>query len=408
MVVRRANPRILVGVPVLLGLALLAGCNLDNYPENLTYPVRSDLLIVQAPTPAEPPTQFDRPGDMELMIQAIAPEMEKKQQAYDLTQLLAESRPQYQEALDNLFGKPVAPIVGGIDDKTRDDLQLQPERLALGAKLYRQHCLHCHGLTGDGRGPTAPWVNPHPRDYRRGMFKYSSSSQAYGELRKPRRRDLLRTLEEGIDGTAMPSFRLLPLDEQEAIVSYVIHLSIRGQAELSTMRKQLSSGFDEDETVASALAKQTKRIAKYWWDSSFAKSGDKLQYLIEPGKYPTYTEEQKRASIENGFRLFVTSGPNSASCISCHKDFGRQSPLSYDEWGTIVRPIDLTAGTYRGGRRPVDLYYRIHSGINGSGMTQFSTTLKPEEIWDLVNFVQALPYPQMLPDEIRSRVYSEP
>ena len=40
------------------------------------------------------------------------------------------------------------------------------DTLAEGSKLYRQHCLHCHGLEGNGRGPTGYWVNPPPRDYR--------------------------------------------------------------------------------------------------------------------------------------------------------------------------------------------------------------------------------------------------
>jgi hypothetical protein len=31
--------------------------------------------------------------------------------------------------------------------------------------------------------------------------------------------------------------------------------------------------------------------------------------------------------------------------------------------------------------------------------------LKDEQVWDLVNFVQALPYPKMLPEEIRDKIY---
>jgi mono/diheme cytochrome c family protein len=26
--------------------------------------------------------------------------------------------------------------------------------------LYREHCVHCHGITGDGAGPTAAFLNP--------------------------------------------------------------------------------------------------------------------------------------------------------------------------------------------------------------------------------------------------------
>ena len=73
----------------------------------------------------------------------------------------------------------------------------------------------------------------------------------------------------------------------------------------------------------------------------------------------------------------------------------RLNVYKYDAWGTVVKPVDLTLGTYRGGRRPIDLYWRVHAGINGVTMPASSTNLTPEEIWDLVNFMQVLPYPKM-------------
>jgi mono/diheme cytochrome c family protein len=97
--------------------------------------------------------------------------------------------------------------------------------------------------------------------------------------------------------------------------------------------------------------------------------------------------------VQRGWKLFVQSG--GAGCIGCHADYGRQSAYKFDEWGTIVRPSDVTTGIYRGGRRPIDLFWRIHSGIKGTGMTAFGQTLKSEDIWDLVNFLQVVPYPQM-------------
>ena len=44
--------------------------------------------------------------------------------------------------------------------KIWESLKLDAATLADGSKLYRQHCLHCHGLSGNGRGPTAPWGQP--------------------------------------------------------------------------------------------------------------------------------------------------------------------------------------------------------------------------------------------------------
>jgi mono/diheme cytochrome c family protein len=419
----------IVWIPIVLGPVLLSGCGGETYPEDLEYPVRSGRMVI---SPWDKPLEgFEPLGQLDPMwddfenttMDAHDKEALKNKLFLDLTSrevereedgkkvkksegLTPRDREQYQKALADLFGKPAQPKVGGIDPKHQEALQLDEKTLALGSQLYRRHCLHCHGLTGDGHGPTSPWVNPHPRDYRRGFFKFSSSSQATGS-RKPSRQDLKRTLQEGIEGTSMPSFRMLPDNELDALISYVIHLSVRGQAEFDTMKTQLKSGFDpsEGETIASVLAANTKRIATNWWEASA-----EPEYRIVPGPYPTYSsqkaeDEQWRQSVMRGYDLFRL--PGDAGCVKCHKDFGRQSPLNYDEWGTIVRPADLTTGVYRGGRRPLDLYNRIHSGINGSAMPAFKDSLNAGQIWDLVNFLEALPYPPMLPGDLRAKIYGQ-
>ena len=43
-----------------------------------------------------------------------------------------------------------------------------------------------------------------------------------------------------------------------------------------------------------------------------------------------------------------------------------------------------------GGRRPIDVYRRISSGINGTPMPGFNTALKDEQIWQLVHFILSL------------------
>src|SRR5262249_24774414 len=140
---------------------------------------------------------------------------------------------------------------------------------------YRAQCLHCHGMPGDGRGPSSPWVNPHPRDFRQGVFKFSSSKQEFG-VRKPRRDDLLRILHNGIDGASMPAFNLLAADQVEELASYIIHLSLRGQAEYAVMREllllrsrakqqpELEDDF-RDFDIDGALKRQFALIAVLQW-----------------------------------------------------------------------------------------------------------------------------------------------
>jgi len=64
---------------------------------------------------------------------------------------------------------------------------------------------------------------------------------------------------------------------------------------------------------------------------------------------------------------------------------------SLDEWGNPLRPANLLDGVYKGGRRPLDLYWRISKGINGAKMPAHSNLLTDDQIWDLVNFVLAVP-----------------
>jgi mono/diheme cytochrome c family protein len=116
------------------------------------------------------------------------------------------------------------------------------------------------------------------------------------------------------------------------------------------------------------------------------------------------SHKDKEESIRHGFAVFKSEA---GACIKCHTDYGRQVNFKYDDWGTLVRPRDLTAGNYRGGRRPIDLYWRIKGGIEASGMARAGLD-KDKDIWDVVNFVQALPYPQMLPEDVRNAVYDRP
>jgi mono/diheme cytochrome c family protein len=369
------------------------GCDTDGYPSDLVYPERNDPLVIGRAS--RDALGFDTPGEYPRMLFVGLPEEDRAKLLGDPSRVKPEMRAQLEKLLNELFGTPAQPRVKGPGDAAAtvqglsDLLRLDEKTLALGSSIYRQQCLHCHGLTGDGRGPTGPWVNPHPRDYRQGVFKFTSSKQDEGQ-RKPRKEDLIRTITEGIEGTSMPSFRLLPDDQIDALASYVIHLSLRGETEFYVLRSALEETLDAG--VPAAVEESLKIFADRWRDAQ--------QSLIQPEPPPASSSEEFRASVVRGWDLFRKQGD--AGCISCHMDYGRQSAFKYDYWGTIVRPADVTTGVYRGGRRPIDLFWRIHSGINGTGMTAFgkqnpqqSTGMNSAQIWDVVNFLQILPYPGM-------------
>jgi mono/diheme cytochrome c family protein len=400
---------------VLPGALALSGCESDSYSEAIRYLLRTDPLVTSDKLGDERYNP-DRPGQLPIMSREDLREFPnpffekpedqsredlfKSQKLLDPKELKPEQRQKLLETLDELFGTPRHPKVGGIEPAQIQKLKLDEETLELGSRYYRKDCLHCHGVTGNGRGPTARWVNPHPRDYRQGLFKFQSVDQAKegGTTLKPRREDLMHTLMEGLEGTAMPSFRLLSQKDLNALVSYVIHLSIRGEAEYVAIKVALTDPEADD--PAGTLREYTKTLGTNW-----AEAQDKA---ITVPPYP-YKDSELKASIQRGHALFRASEEQlktlfpgadmdklkGASCVSCHKDYGRQSSFKFDSWGTLIKPTDLTRGVYRGGRTPTDFYYRIHSGINGANMASFGVNLTTNQIWDLINFIRVLPYPGM-------------
>src|SRR6267378_2192753 len=48
-------------------------------------------------------------------------------------------------------------------------------RAGRGKAVYERYCLSCHGEHGDGRGYSAQWLDPRPRDFTRAIFKCRST-----------------------------------------------------------------------------------------------------------------------------------------------------------------------------------------------------------------------------------------
>jgi len=381
------------------------------------------LAMAAAGCGGVPPAWF-RPNMVESTKQRLTP----AQESQVATVMLA------------LFGTPDQPVAmpeTGLD-QAKLDLAAGPVHSDVTGKkngLYREHCAHCHGVTGDGLGPTAAFLNPYPRDYRPGVFKFKSTERAD----KPTRDDLVRILHNGIPGTSMPSFALLSDTQVDALVEYVKYLSIRGETELALMR----AFFDLDDEAEGKLP-QTREflvdemltpVAEKW------RAADDARIAVP--EMPA--DIDLAASIAKGKELFYG---DKANCVKCHgvTGLGDGQANDYDDWnkaiveinkevtGTAERaretktsgmsaeelaehranlawvdrfhhvldgdahrprtipPRNLRQGTYRGGRRPLDLYYRIHAGINGAPMPAAKGTIPPEDIWHIVNYVRSLPY----------------
>lgn len=308
-------------------------------------------------------------------------------------------------ALEQLFGTVRAPRffvpedwkAEGFDPNRPPELAAESGRyptLAESAERYRVQCLHCHGASGGGDGPTARFLDPLPRDYRKGIFKFT----ALREKAMPRRADLLRVLEEGVAGTAMPSFARFSRAELEGLVNYVRLLSLRGMVESDLALTYENDGeLPEDYPLEAYLA-----VWERW-----EKAREKL--IVFDGEVPPPTSER----LARGAALFrdATKG----NCASCHgpdgrgngpsvwmtDERGRMIPALKDEWGHPSLPRDLTRGTFRGGKRPIDVYRRIWAGINGTPMPGLGESrdasgellLSAEDLWSLVHFARSLSTP---------------
>jgi mono/diheme cytochrome c family protein len=359
------------------------------------------------------------------------------------------------DVLGAMFGTPDEPYA--LPETGLDQVRLE---LAAGAAwsdkagsnhgLYRRHCVHCHGITGDGRGPTARFLNPYPRDYRPAIYKFKSTFFSA----KPTDDDLRRVLVNGVPGTAMPSFALLPGSEVESLLEYVKYLSFRGQMvteliryvydELGEEEAEDENGElildEEGEPVMSRIplnpeddAEQREVILDILADivEGWDAVNDEIivpeeEQIPADGRSPEAVAE----SVVKGRELFYGTRAN---CVKCHgpTGLGDGQQDDQDNWNKAHKvfleslaketdpavaslreevaetlypvrnsiPRNLRKGIYRGGRRRIDVFWRIYAGVAGTPMPGLgaasagaTATLTEAEMWNIVDYVLSLPY----------------
>lgn len=342
------------------------------------------------------------------------------------------------EVTEALFGTPDDPKWPSADLVGKKPLAIDVERLSRAAGpvssakdgthqgLFREHCVVCHGLSGGGVGPASLFQNPYPRDFRRGTFKWKSTERAA----KPTRDDLRELLHRGVRGTAMPSFALLEADDLEALVDYVVYLSIRGEVERRLIAAAIDElGYEEDRPEDELRLTATgdtegqevvvlvvERVLDSWRQAE--------SRVVRPPSWPALSASEQLASIERGKQIFHGQITN---CAGCHgpNGNGQMPTLDYDDWtkeySTLIgltpsdreamkpfrragaprpRPIEprpLRDGVFRGGGDANSLYRRITQGIAGTPMPAVEVVeeangrgLTVDQVGDLIRYVQSL------------------
>ena len=228
-----------------------------------------------------------------------------------------------------------------------------PDRLTAqdttaGKRVYAKWCAGCHGDTGAGDGPAAAYMLPRPRDFTGAVYKIRST--ASGQL--PTDADLMRAIDEGLPGSAMPAWKSRLSDaERRDVMAYLKSFSAFF-ADTSQHVEPLTFG----RAPGGGTAPEALKIGRQFYDS--------------------------------------------IGCRKCHGDQGRgdgpSAPTLKDDAGFPIFAADLHEHwRFRGGGTVEDIYRRLRTGLDGTPMPSFSDLidqkfLTDEELWRLAQYVRSL------------------
>lgn len=217
-----------------------------------------------------------------------------------------------------------------------------------GKAVYQKWCAGCHGDAGGGDGEAARYMLPHPRDFTGAIYQIRST--ASGEL--PTDADLLRAIDLGLPGTAMPGWKT--------------RLSDRERRDVLAYLKTFSTFFADTTIKPKAI------------EFSRAPGGGGGAEALRVG------------------RQFY----DSIGCRKCHGDQGRgdgpSAPTLKDDAGRPIFAADLGENwRFNGGGSAEDIYHRLRTGLDGTPMPSFSDLLDQkfltdEQLWRVAQYVRSL------------------
>ncbi|MFO0937942.1 MAG: c-type cytochrome [Gemmataceae bacterium] len=230
-----------------------------------------------------------------------------------------------------------------------------PEEMT-GATLFQQNCAYCHGPNGRGNAPAELTIKA--RWFGIDRFKFANTMNGI-----PTDENLAAVIKNGIPGSAMPAFDKLSPDQIAKLIEQIRTLAQEGA--YTKVEEKLRKDDDFDPVSLQVQVAKTLTPGK----------------VLPIPEFPAVTNE----SLANGKKLYL------AGCASCHGPGGKGdgTQVMNDDDGRPNRPRDLTRGVYKGGGTKADLYTRLMLGVPGTPMPA-STTLKPNEVLDVLNYIISL------------------
>lgn len=244
-----------------------------------------------------------------------------------------------------------------------------------GKVAYTKYCAGCHGEEGNGRGPASGWLHPRPRNFQKANFKFSSTRSG----RLPRDEDLRRTIVEGLKGSAMPGWDLLPPRTVTALIAYLKTFSPkweeRGHAPPIPVITDPWRG-QEDKSEAIARGEAVYHGFATCWTC-----------------HPSYVDESRinehLVAMENPTR-------------DAFRDNLFQSEAKPNSEGEVIYPPDFHRDYLRSGADVDDLYRSIAAGITGTAMPTWIDSMEipashgegmltdQKDVWAMAYYVQSL------------------
>src|SRR5882762_6344145 len=225
---------------------------------------------------------------------------------------------------------------------------LRSQDTTAGKTVYAKWCAGCHGDDGKGDGEGARHMLPTPRDFTGAVYQIRSTPNS----QLPTDADLLRSIDEGLFGTAMPGWKSRLSDRQRRdVLAYI------------------------------------KTFSTFFADTTQRPQPIKFRSPPSGGSSPE--------ALKVGRQFYDSIG-----CRKCHGDLGRgdgpSAPTLKDDAQHPIFAANLHENwRFNGGGTVEDIYHRLRTGLDGTPMPSFSDLLDQkfltdEQLWRVAQYVRSL------------------